>query len=602
MSARRLKRALRFENLARIPRRIAEFATFSAVGTPNADAPLELEKYAAFSAEIDASGAADKVLDREGLAKEDWARAQAFWLKRMADEASRKRFDVTTRYQALYSAKKKVFDARRRSQETKRAPIVAPPVGPVEIAAAELDKPIPVALPDFQIPEPPRVEAPPPGVAAAPYAAYAPSSREVATPPMVAAPAPVAAPSYVAAPSAAAASPTVAAPAYVAAANIAPPAVVTQPAAAQPAAAVAQPAVVAQAQPAVVTQAQPAVVAHPAAQPPGLSADRPRKHSTMVFEAEPAAQAATPFQTAPAARPAPPAAAPSRPRQDLGATMAIDASEFLQPKGDVPFRADASPVAPASAEQAGTAVIDIPKEALLPKKKQNLGATMAVDLDELRAQAMPFANTPATAPPAMRGAAAPLSPARVANQTAPLPDDDDDSPRTAIVDPSLVAAALRAATPFGASPPPAPKGPPPPVDDDEVVPKTAFFDVSQIGAQVGGNALPFAPGAPKAPPPPAASVPQARPVQHPAQHAAQHAAPAQRRFTINVFASLTAEIAEQPTDVEAIRQRYGITESEHHEESRSWTEEFQRNDDVRQRYFGIVQRYRSYIQQRKAKP
>ncbi len=30
-----------------------------------------------------------------------------------------------------------------------------------------------------------------------------------------------------------------------------------------------------------------------------------------------------------------------------------------------------------------------------------------------------------------------------------------------------------------------------------------------------------------------------------------------------------------------------------------WTEEFQRSDETRQRYFGIVQRYRGYIQQRK---
>jgi hypothetical protein len=59
------------------------------------------------------------------------------------------------------------------------------------------------------------------------------------------------------------------------------------------------------------------------------------------------------------------------------------------------------------------------------------------------------------------------------------------------------------------------------------------------------------------------------------------------------------EIAETPNDVEAIRQRYGVTEAEHHEEARAWTDEFNGNDDVRQRYLGIVQRYRGYIQQRK---
>jgi hypothetical protein len=149
-----------------------------------------------------------------------------------------------------------------------------------------------------------------------------------------------------------------------------------------------------------------------------------------------------------------------------------------------------------------------------------------------------------------------------------------------------------------------------PEDDDEVVPKTAFFDASQIGA-AKASALPFAPGAPTAPfprdlardPPPAAAsaAPPQRPLA-PAPSAPPSSPTAQRRFTINVFASLTAEIAEEPGEVEAIRKRYGLTEAEHHEESQSWTLEFQKNDDIRKRYFGIVQRYRSYIQQRKARP
>ena len=59
--------------------------------------------------------------------------------------------------------------------------------------------------------------------------------------------------------------------------------------------------------------------------------------------------------------------------------------------------------------------------------------------------------------------------------------------------------------------------------------------------------------------------------------------------------SLAIEIAENPSQVAEIRKRYRITEAEHREESQRWTEEFGENADLRERYLGIVLRYREYL-------
>ncbi len=527
----------------------------SRVGTRTDDAPLKLEKYAAFSAEVDAGSGIEKLLEREGLAREDWSRAQAYWLKRMADEAQRKRFDVTTRYQAHYTANRKIFEAKARAAAAAAAvaPAAPPPVAPVVAAAAELDKPLTAELPKHDVLEPPAVVAPPPGVVAAPYAAYAPRM-------------PAAAPHVQAAPAYAAPAPALHVPSYVA--QAAPPAVVVStgpvPPGPFPQGHVAAPLPVTGPLPNVAMHAAPVMV------------DLPKK------------------------------------KQNLGATMAIDASALVAPEGAVPFRADPKKEPPAPtpvvAERTFTAPLDVPPGLLPadpPKKKPNLGATMGVDFGEVRERATPFERAAPSAP-------APVAPAP-ASRTRADDDDDDDAPRTGLLDPEAVAIALKKAMPFGG-----PLGPPaasPPASapaaalrDEKGSPKTAFFDASQLGLQPSGG-LPFGagpttsrlPGGAGSPPP----IPAAGPLTSPPKPSpSQPSMPAvtgnaQRRFSINVFASLTAEIAEQPTDVEAIRKRYGVTEAEHHDESRAWTEEFQRNDEVRQRYLGIVQRYRSYIQQRK---
>ncbi|MBL8740266.1 MAG: hypothetical protein JNK04_04200, partial [Myxococcales bacterium] len=165
--------------------------------------------------------------------------------------------------------------------------------------------------------------------------------------------------------------------------------------------------------------------------------------------------------------------------------------------------------------------------------------------------ATPFKQAPPAPPKPSQSS--PAHPAVVA-PSARDDDDDDDSPRTKLVDQDLVARVSAQATPFGARPP---------------QPATV------------------APTAPTAPLPPTASAGEGP------------ASTGPKKFSINVFASLTAEIAENPSDADAIRQRYGISDSEHRAESGRWTAEFAQNAELRQRYLGIVQRYRGYIQQRK---
>jgi hypothetical protein len=145
-------------------------------GPSEEDAPiLDLERFAALSADIEAGAARDEVIAREGLSVEAWTRAQASWLGKMADEAARKRFDLTNRYNAAFVAQRRSLEGGRRGGKKK---------GP--IAAAEK-----VA------PAPPLIAAPPPMVAAPSFVAPAPfvaaSPSFVSAPPLVSAPPPVAA-------------------------------------------------------------------------------------------------------------------------------------------------------------------------------------------------------------------------------------------------------------------------------------------------------------------------------------------------------------------------------------------------------------------------
>lgn len=248
-----------------------------------------------------------------------------------------------------------------------------------------------------------------------------------------------------------------------------------------------------------------------------------------------------------------------------------------RPGGRVPFRADPKKEPPAPSAGRGRAHVHgaarrapwAPSRQS-PKKKPNLGATMGVDFGEVRERATPFERAAPSAP-------APVAPAP-ASRTRADDDDDDDAPRTGLLDPEAVAIALKKAMPFGG-----PLGPPaasPPASapaaalrDERGAPKTAFFDASQLGLQPSGG-LPFGagpttsrlPGGAGSPPP----IPPPQPLHQPPKPSpSQPSMPAvtgnAQRRPESTSSRRSRPIAEQPTDVEAIRKRYGVTEAEHDE-------------------------------------
>ncbi len=496
--------------------------------------PLPLERYATLAAELDVTQELSPILEREKVEKELWLATQAHWLKRMADEAHRKRFETTNRYQTLFNAKRKSFDARaqREKKRRERPPLTAPPVEVLAAAAAELAAPLTTSHGDLAFPPPPSIDpitardaAPAPG-RAVPFApAPAPAFADVPQPARVAAPAPV---------------------------------------------------------------------------PPAAPEASDHRFGTMAIPlgAIEATRSATPFHAGDAARqPGPAVAEPPKPRRDLGATWSVD--DGHRPPEAIPFRAPpppppSSPAIPEGPSASTTVPLDLDDDTrkklrdALPLRRKTIEGTL--DPNAFAGQgrgSLPFEPKPMPAPPPP----APIAPSPPA---ASASDDDDDSPRTKLVDAEMVLSALAKVTPFAGRDVKVDAGPPEAKDSDEdEAPRTMAFDTSSAaGLPSAREPLPFSgPGAP------AAAAPRPGPA---AATATGPASPAkQKRFSINVFASLTAEIAESPNEAEAIRARYGVTEAEHKEESMRWTEEFQRSDETRQRYFGIVQRYRGYIQQRK---
>ena len=159
------------------------------------DAPiLALERFAALSADIEAGGARDEVIAREGLSASAWTRAQESWLGKMAEEAARKRFDLTNRYNTAFVAQRRSHDGggRRTSKKRKGArgdvvnvapaspPLVSspPPLASAPAFVAPAAAPFVAPAPSFVAP-PPRVSAPPFVAAPAPVASSSPSTVAV---------------------------------------------------------------------------------------------------------------------------------------------------------------------------------------------------------------------------------------------------------------------------------------------------------------------------------------------------------------------------------------------------------------------------------------
>lgn len=503
--------------------------------------PLALDRYATLQAEIEAGSAQDDVLTKAEVPTERWLAAHAYWLKRMAEEAERKRFETTIRYQTVYSVKRKLFENRaaRERDKAERPPVAPPPVAVMSMMGQALAQPVAVQLSPATFPSPPHIER---------TRAPEPNSGL---------------PSFLRQGARAAAQPAPAAPAM-------PPAVL-------PAGTGTLPAPPPNVAPAPVKPnfiVMPAAVTEPEAD--GLSRRR-RANMTMNIDRADleaaVAKSATPFVKRPSESAMPAVTEPPRfesstapPSSEAGASSAKPGQTAPGPTHagppSTPFRMTDEPSSDSSTgtapmpEEARRMAQDLYKALDKAKPGYNpaFGRTGTVDPELMRRaqEAMPFRSQEGgPRPPSSASFAAVRPPPAI-----DVPTSGHESPKTQAFDFNSVPAHLKEALPFAGTP--------------------------QSNAQQAGQAAASQGAASSAPP-------GSAPVE----------TPHKKRFTINVFASLTAEIAEAPHEVEAIRGRYGVTEAEHHEESMRWTTEFQNNDDMRQRYFGIVQRYRGYIQQRK---
>ena len=337
--------------------------------------PIELERYAALCAELDAGTPRDELCAREGISAAEWTAVQEAWLAALADETSRKRFVLTNRYNNAFVARRRALTHGGRVVKRARpaTAIAAPPRDEVAPVA-----PAVVHAPSYAIAAP-AVSAPPldpiapPLVARAPEPSYAeparvkPAHAEPADPPP---PAIVAPPAKFAARAATVAIPAMTEPAGAAlpftsddAGSIT--VTGTSPLAAQRAPLPFQPGPPPAPPPPHRSDPPPRLVDQPAAGPrAGVDGDPARVplvgDSTVAGVISPfAAGAALPFQgsrgapAAPAPKPAPPArpAPPPEPAMLDGASTIFGAiSPFAAGASPLPFQASTTAPAPRTAE------------------------------------------------------------------------------------------------------------------------------------------------------------------------------------------------------------------------------------------------------------
>ena len=169
---------------------------------------LHLAVFAELNARIHAGEKRDEVLASAKVDAEHWEASQEFWLRRMADEASRGRLALTNKYTELFKATiKRIAQAPPPPKVVKRVAPVNPNWVVVHAAPAVPPRPAPA---DGAAPQGTPPVAPPPLVtsdrppSSASRPSVAPASVappvSVAQPPSVAPPASVAPPPSVGAP------------------------------------------------------------------------------------------------------------------------------------------------------------------------------------------------------------------------------------------------------------------------------------------------------------------------------------------------------------------------------------------------------------------
>jgi hypothetical protein len=118
-----------------------------------------------------------------------------------------------------------------------------------------------------------------------------------------------------------------------------------------------------------------------------------------------------------------------------------------------------------------------------------------------------------------------------------------------------------------------------------------------------GGKLPFraAPDAGARLPPPAAPPPRAggglpfRAAPPPIAAPQPPSAPRATRFSIEQFASLSAEIAVNPSTVAQVRGRYGLDDASHRAEAEEWGRRFTADKELFARYGALFQSYRDWL-------
>ena len=306
-----------------------------------------------------------------------------------------------------------------------------------------------------------------------------------------------------------------------------------------------------------VEQARAGSIAPASPAPPAVvEPARVAAYAELTVTTSPGAHAASPSppELAPSASraPAPPAEpAPARPKKAPATMVGV---LLVDPAEALPFR-EGPAVAPERAQPGAAPEPSGPRGESAPKRRVDLGSTVYADPELAQGPATPFDAGPVTEPTPRR---------KVDLGATMMPSDSLDAP------------AMPFAKPLAEPPRAEPQArlPAAPLRASERA-QAPIAGASALGATLPPTTQPL--------PGPAASSPQG----------------GGRRFSINVFASLTAEIAENPADVEAIRRRYGLGEAEHREESERWTAAFDADDELRKRYLGIVQRYRGYVRGQK---
>ncbi|MFT3764750.1 MAG: hypothetical protein QM820_04425 [Minicystis sp.] len=140
---------------------------------------LDLERFAALSAELEAGASLDALLAREGVAPEVWEESREEWLTKLGEETARKKTTLTDRYRTAFEARLAAAKARPEAAAPPPAAQPAPPrpapSPPIlsQPAVSPLAPPASVREP-LSVPQPPSIAAPPPTVPSAPPAPEAP--------------------------------------------------------------------------------------------------------------------------------------------------------------------------------------------------------------------------------------------------------------------------------------------------------------------------------------------------------------------------------------------------------------------------------------------